>query len=68
MFGLGLGYFVYYMMWIIDDYEVEVLVIFVMVMGGYLLVSVLYFFGLLAMVVVGLMVGYEWFWMFFMLE
>ena len=59
LLGLVLGFIAFHMMRSIDNYEIEVLITLAIVMGGYLLASVLHFSGPLAMVVAGLMIGNE---------
>ena len=57
IFGLLLGYAGYYLLKSIDHYQVEVLITLAMVMGGYLLASILEISGPLAMVVAGIVTG-----------
>ncbi len=57
IFGLVLGYAGYYLLRSIDNYQVEVLITLAMVMGGYLLASIIHISGPLAMVVAGIITG-----------
>ena len=57
IWGLLLGYLVFYLLRSIDQYQVEVLITLAMVMGGYLLASFLHVSGPLAMVVAGIIIG-----------
>lgn len=55
--GLVLGYGCYYLMKLIEDYEVEVMLSIALVMGGYVLASKLHFSGPLTVVVAGILIG-----------
>lgn len=57
VWGFVLGYAGVYLLHSIDHYQVEVLITLAMVMGGFLLASVLHISGPLAMVVSGIIVG-----------
>lgn len=57
LFGIGLGYIMYYLMRSIDDYETEVIITLAGVMGGNLLAHYLHISAPLAMVVAGLFIG-----------
>lgn len=57
VFGLVLGYAIFYLLRGIESYQVEVLLTLAVVMGGYALASHLGVSGPLAMVVAGLIVG-----------
>ena len=55
--GFALGGLLYYMLRSIDNYNIEVLLTFAGVLGGYLLASKLHVSGPLAMVVAGILIG-----------
>src|SRR4029077_801973 len=55
--GLVLGFGTYSLLRSIDDYHVEVLLTIAAVMGGFALAEALHVSGLLAIVVVGLVIG-----------
>ncbi|GAB4024601.1 cation:proton antiporter [Spirosoma koreense] len=57
LFGLALGYGMYWLMRSINHYQTEVIITVAGVMGGYLLAQKLHISGPLAMVVAGLFVG-----------
>ena len=57
LWGLALGYIGFLLLRSIDHYQVEVLITIALVMGGYLLASVLHISGPLAMVVSGIIIG-----------
>ncbi len=57
LFGLALGYGMYWLLRSIDHYQTEVILTVAGVMGGYLLAQTLHVSGPLAMVVTGLFVG-----------
>ncbi|RYF78844.1 MAG: sodium:proton antiporter [Cytophagaceae bacterium] len=57
MFGLGLGYGMFWLMRSINHYQTEVIITVAGVMGGYVLAQNLHISGPLAMVVAGLFVG-----------
>lgn len=57
VFGLLLGYLGFLALRSIDNYPVEVLITLAIVMGGYLLASLLHVSGPLAMVVAGIVTG-----------
>lgn len=57
LFGLALGYLLYWLLRSINHYQTEVLLTVAGVMGGYLLAQKLHISGPLAMVVAGLLVG-----------
>lgn len=57
LFGILLGYTMFYLMRSIDDYETEVIITLAGVMGGNLLAHVLHISAPLALVVAGLFVG-----------
>ncbi len=57
VWGLLIGYGVYRLIKSIDQYQVEVLLTLALVMGGYLLASVLHLSGPLAMVAAGILIG-----------
>lgn len=57
LWGLLLGYIGFFLLRSIDQYQVEVLITIAMVMGGYLLASILHISGPLAMVVAGIITG-----------
>lgn len=57
LWGIILGYGGFYLLRSIDHYQVEVLITLAMVMGGYLLASMIHVSGPLAMVVAGIIVG-----------
>lgn len=57
VWGLLLGYLGFFLLRSIDHYQVEVLITLAMVMGGYLLASILQISGPLAMVVAGIITG-----------
>ncbi len=57
LWGLLLGFGVYRLMKAIDQYQVEVLLTLALVMGGYLMASMLHISGPLAMVVAGIFIG-----------
>lgn len=57
LFGLALGYALYYLLKSIDNYETEVLLTMAFVMGGYAVSNYFHLSGALAMVVMGLFVG-----------
>ncbi len=55
--GLLLGYLTFHLTRSIDEYETEVMITLAVVMGGYLLASLLHFSGPLAVVAAGLFIG-----------
>jgi CPA1 family monovalent cation:H+ antiporter len=55
--GLALGFIVYYLMYHVDNYKVEVLLTLALVMGGYELARYMHLSGPIAMVVSGLIIG-----------
>ncbi|MBC7569297.1 MAG: sodium:proton antiporter [Spirosoma sp.] len=57
LYGLALGYLMFWLLRSIDHYQTEVIVTVAGVMGGYLLAQKLHVSGPLAMVVAGLFVG-----------
>ncbi len=57
LFGLALGYVLYWLLRSINHYQTEVIITVAGVMGGYLLAQRLHISGPLAMVVAGLFVG-----------
>jgi CPA1 family monovalent cation:H+ antiporter len=57
LFGLALGWLVFWLLQSIDQYQVEVLITLAAVMGGYALATRLHISGPLAMVVAGLVIG-----------
>ncbi|RYF69953.1 MAG: sodium:proton antiporter, partial [Cytophagaceae bacterium] len=57
LFGLALGYLLFWLLRSIDHYQTEVIITVAGVMGGYLLAQKLHISGPLAMVVAGLFVG-----------
>ncbi len=57
LFGLALGYLMFWLLRSIDHYQTEVIITVAGVMGGYLLAQKLHISGPLAMVVAGLYVG-----------
>ncbi|GAB3717984.1 sodium:proton antiporter [Spirosoma flavus] len=57
LFGLALGYGMYWLLRSINHYQTEVIITIAGVMGGYLLAQKLHISGPLAMVVAGLFVG-----------
>lgn len=57
VFGLALGYGMYWLLRSINHYQTEVIITIAGVMGGYLLAQKLHISGPLAMVVAGLFVG-----------
>ena len=57
MWGILLGYAGFHLLRSIDHYQVEVLISIAIVMGGYLLASLLNISGPLAMVVAGIIIG-----------
>jgi len=57
LFGLALGYSLYWVLKSINHYQTEVIIMVAGVMGGYLLAQKLHISGPLAMVVAGLLVG-----------
>lgn len=57
LFGLALGYGMYWLLRSINHYQTEVIITVAGVMGGYLLAQKLHISGPLAMVVAGLFVG-----------
>lgn len=57
LFGLALGYGTFRLMRSVDNYQLEVLLTFAAVIGGYALASRIEVSGPLAMVVAGLMIG-----------
>ncbi|QJW91536.1 sodium:proton antiporter [Spirosoma taeanense] len=57
LFGLALGYAMYWLLRSINHYQTEVIITVAGVMGGYLLAQRLHISGPLAMVVAGLFVG-----------
>jgi len=57
LFGLALGYVIFFLLHSVDNYQVEVMVSLAAVAGGYALASKLHVSGPLAMVVAGLVVG-----------
>lgn len=57
LWGLLAGYVVYRLLKSIDHYQVEVLLTLALVMGGYLLASLMHVSGPLAMVAAGILIG-----------
>ena len=57
LWGIILGYAGFYLIRSINHYQVEVLITLAMVMGGYLLASIIHISGPLAMVVAGIIIG-----------
>ncbi|GAB2538742.1 cation:proton antiporter [Spirosoma aerophilum] len=57
VFGIALGYVMYWLLRSINHYQTEVIITVAGVMGGYLLAQQLHISGPLAMVVAGLLVG-----------
>jgi CPA1 family monovalent cation:H+ antiporter len=57
VFGIALGYLGFFLLKSIDHYQVEVMITFAMVMGGYVLADELNISGPLAMVAAGLITG-----------
>lgn len=57
LFGIALGYGMYWLLRSINHYQTEVIITVAGVMGGYLLAQTLHISGPLAMVVAGLLVG-----------
>jgi Na+:H+ antiporter len=57
IWGIMIGYAGFYLLRSIDHYQVEVLITLAMVMGGYLLASIIHISGPLAMVVAGIIIG-----------
>lgn len=57
VWGLLIGYGVYRLIKSIDQYQVEVLLTLALVMGGYLMASMLHLSGPLAMVAAGILIG-----------
>ncbi|GAB3040862.1 cation:proton antiporter [Spirosoma pulveris] len=57
IFGVALGYLMYWLLRSINHYQTEVMITVAAVMGGYLLAQSLHISGPLAMVVAGLFVG-----------
>ncbi|WP_338876751.1 sodium:proton antiporter [Spirosoma sp. SC4-14] len=57
LFGIALGYALYWILRSINHYQTEVIITVAGVMGGYLLAQKLHISGPLAMVVAGLLVG-----------
>jgi Na+:H+ antiporter len=57
LWGILIGYAGFYLLRSIDHYQVEVLITLAMVMGGYLLASILHISGPIAMVVAGIITG-----------
>lgn len=57
LFGMALGYGMFWLLRSINHYQTEVIITIAGVMGGYLLAQQLHISGPLAMVVAGLMVG-----------
>jgi CPA1 family monovalent cation:H+ antiporter len=57
LFGGALGYLTFRLLKSVDNYQVEVLLTFAAVTGGYTLASKLHMSGPLAMVVAGLIIG-----------
>ncbi|HEY2722444.1 MAG TPA: sodium:proton antiporter [Chitinophagaceae bacterium] len=57
VWGLILGYAGFYLLRSIDNYQAEVLITLALVMGGYLLASIIHVSGPLAMVVAGIIIG-----------
>ena len=57
LLGIILGYAGFYLLKSIDHYQVEVLITLAMVMGGYMLASMIHVSGPLAMVVAGIITG-----------
>ncbi|WP_461063078.1 cation:proton antiporter [Spirosoma horti] len=57
LFGIALGYIMYWLLRSINHYQTEVIITVAGVMGGYLLAQKLHISGPLAMVVAGLLVG-----------
>ena len=55
--GLALGFIVYYLMYHVDNYKVEVLLTLALVMGWYELARYMHLSGPIAMVVSGLIIG-----------
>jgi CPA1 family monovalent cation:H+ antiporter len=59
LLGVALGFIAYRLMKAIDDYDIEVMITLAVVMGGYLLASLIHVSGPLAMVAAGLIVGHN---------
>jgi CPA1 family monovalent cation:H+ antiporter len=57
LWGLILGYVVFYLFKTIDNYKIEVMITLAMVMGGYATADYLHVSGPLAMVVAGIIIG-----------
>src|SRR5206468_11457945 len=57
LWGVILGYLGFYLIRSIDQYQVETLLTIALVMGGYLIADIVHISGLLAMVVMGIIVG-----------
>ena len=57
LFGLALGYLTFRLLRSVDDYQLQVLLTFSGVIGGYALANLIEVSGPLAMVVAGLMIG-----------
>ena len=57
VFGLLLGFGVYYLLKDVDNYQLEVLLTLSLVMGGYALATALHLSGPIAIVVAGLFIG-----------
>jgi CPA1 family monovalent cation:H+ antiporter len=57
VFGLALGFAVYYLLKDVENYQLEVLLTLALVMGGYALASAIHISGPIAIVVAGLFIG-----------
>ncbi len=57
VYGLVIGFLVYYMLKNVNNYQVEILLTLALVMGGYALASEIHVSAPLAMVVAGLIIG-----------
>jgi len=57
VFGAAVGALAYWMLLVVDSYQVEVLITLAIVTGGYALAQALHVSGPLAMVVAGLLIG-----------
>jgi CPA1 family monovalent cation:H+ antiporter len=57
VFGLALGFVVYYLLKDVENYQLEVLLTLALVMGGYALAAYLHISGPIAIVVAGLFIG-----------
>jgi CPA1 family monovalent cation:H+ antiporter len=57
VFGLALGFVVYYLLKDVENYQLEVLLTLALVMGGYALATYLHISGPIAIVVAGLFIG-----------